>query len=67
MVDSVKRVEDSVYKGSIAACVRKTLAEEGVQVLYRGCLLNAFKSAPAFALTATLNDALKASMCGIVQ
>ena len=33
--------------------------EDGVRAFYRGCLLNAFKSAPAASLTFYLNDALR--------
>mmetsp|Transcript_35690 Transcript_35690/g.72746 ORF Transcript_35690/g.72746 Transcript_35690/m.72746 type:complete len:316 (+) Transcript_35690:191-1138(+) len=39
--------------------VRKMYADGGMRVFYRGCLVNAGKSAPAVALTFVCNDALK--------
>lgn len=71
-LDSVKRrimVDGahggSKYGGSIRSCVASVIAAEGVRGLYRGCILNALKSAPTFAVTATLNDYLRLRLgCG---
>jgi hypothetical protein len=71
-LDSVKRrimVDGahggSKYGGSIQGCVRSVIATEGLRGLYRGCILNALKSAPTFAVTATLNDYLRLHLgCG---
>lgn len=72
-LDSVKRrlmVDGAkggvAYGGSIARCVSSALRAEGIGGLYRGCVLNALKSAPTFAATATMNDLLKVSLgCGV--
>lgn len=59
MVDGTLGKGNCKYRGSIVACVSSIIREEGVRSLYRGCMLNALKSAPTFALTATMNDAGK--------
>ncbi|KAG8469425.1 hypothetical protein KFE25_005880 [Diacronema lutheri] len=72
-LDSVKRrlMVDGVtgggmYGGSIARCITTVIRLEGARGLYRGCLLNALKSAPTFAATATMNDLLKVWLgCGV--
>lgn len=72
-LDSVKRrlmVDGAkggiAYGGSIARCVSSVVRAEGFGGLYRGCVLNALKSAPTFAATATLNDLLKVWLgCGV--
>ena len=49
----------SRYNGSIINCIKVLYVEEGVMAFYRGCLLNALKSAPSCALTLVCNDAMK--------
>lgn len=41
------------------------LRTEGLGAFYRGCLVNAFKSAPAASLTFVLNDTLRDAFFGL--
>lgn len=59
MVDAVLAGASSKYQNSVLRCLKRISMEEGLHVLYRGCALNALKSAPAFAITAVLNDVFK--------
>jgi hypothetical protein len=42
-----------------AAFVQAMYRTGGIGIFYKGCLINAFKSAPAVAITFVANDALK--------
>jgi len=39
-------------------CANDMITKDGFVVFYRGCLVNAMKSAPALAITLTVNDLL---------
>mmetsp|Transcript_74063 Transcript_74063/g.214570 ORF Transcript_74063/g.214570 Transcript_74063/m.214570 type:complete len:305 (+) Transcript_74063:100-1014(+) len=49
----------SKYGGSTGTCMRILYHEAGLRAFYRGCLFNAFKSAPSAALTLVANDAFR--------
>ena len=50
------------YDGRIVNCVSCLYKEAGLAAFYRGCFLNALKSAPATAMTFVLNDAIRSSI-----
>lgn len=58
-MDTLKRrMMTSVEKVSVLRCTQDLLRKYGFKVFYRGCLINAMKSAPALAITLTTNDLL---------
>jgi len=62
-MDTLKRrLMNSREKVSALICAREMLKNNGFNVFYRGCLINAMKSAPALAMTLTANDYLLSSL-----
>jgi hypothetical protein len=49
----------AAYNGEITKCIRVLYGEGGVTAFYRGCFLNALKSAPVCALTLVCNDFMR--------
>ena len=47
------------YNGRISICVRNMYSQIGIRAFYRGCTLNALKSAPVTAVTYVLNDRIR--------
>ena len=63
-LDSVKRqlmLDTNLerYNGRILICVQRVYNEIGIRAFYRGCTLNALKSAPVTAVTYVLNDRIR--------
>jgi len=62
-MDTLKRrLMNSREKVSALICAKEMLRNNGFTVFYRGCLINAMKSAPALAMTLTANDYLLSSL-----
>jgi len=58
-IDTVKRrLMTSDRKVSAYTCAHDLIRKHGIPGLYRGCILNAMKTAPALAITLTTNDLL---------
>ena len=47
------------YNGRISICLQRMYTEIGIRAFYRGCTLNALKSAPVTAVTYVLNDRIR--------
>eukprot|EP00940_MAST-03C_sp_MAST-3C-sp2_P002558 g2558.t1 len=59
MLDGGGKEFESKYDGSVRKCVGSLMRNGGLRAFYRGCLLNALKSAPATAMTFVLNDKIR--------
>jgi len=58
-MDTLKRrLMTSGYRVSALKCTQDIISNNGISGFYRGCLVNAMKSAPALAITLTTNDLL---------